>query len=76
MVATAITHPQLWAAVNWLMPEIGYLPAVALGEIAVVIIEAAVISWVVALSPMRAVWVSLATNAASCAAGLPLALLV
>lgn len=68
--ATACTHPQLWAGVNWLAPQIGYLPSVALCEIAVVVVEAAIIGWVIMLPPMRALWLSLATNAASCAFGL------
>src|SRR5438477_12881749 len=59
--ATACTHPQLWAAVNAFAPQIGYVPAVALGEITVVIVEAAISGWVIALSPIPALWLSLAT---------------
>lgn len=73
--ATACTHPQLWAGVNAFAPDIGYNPAVALGETAVVIIEAGIIGWVIGLSPIRALWLSLATNAASFAVGLGLAAL-
>ncbi len=75
-LATAMTHPQLWAGVNWLTAQIGYFPALALGEIAVVIIEAAVIAWAVALSPIRALLLSLATNAAFSVAGVVLVFLV
>jgi hypothetical protein len=73
--ATACTHPQLWAAVNAFAPQIGYVPAVALGEIAVVIVEAGIIGWVISLPPVRALWLSLATNTASFALGLCLAAL-
>ena len=74
--ATAVTHPQLWDAVLWLAPRLGYLPAVAIGETAVVLVEAAIIGWVVMLPPLRALGLSLVTNSASFAAGLLLAALV
>lgn len=73
--ATACTHPQLWAGVNAFTPDIGYVPTVALGEIAVVVVEAGIIGWVVMLPPARALLLSLATNSASLAFGLVLAVL-
>ena len=76
VVATACTHPHLWAGVNALAPRIGYDPAVAIGETAVVIVEAGIIGWAIALSSLRAFWLSLATNAASFGFGLFLAALV
>jgi hypothetical protein len=73
--ATACTHPQLWAGVNFLAPKIGYDPAVAIGETAVVIVEAGIIGWSIKLSPIRALSLSLATNTASFGFGLILAAL-
>jgi hypothetical protein len=73
--ATACTHPQLWAGVNAFAPDIGYVPVVTAGEIAVVIVEAGIIGWAIVLSPRRALLLSLATNAASFAFGLVLAAL-
>src|SRR5947209_17064149 len=73
--ATACTHPQLWAAVTTFAPDIGYVAAVALGEVAVVIVEAGIIGWAINLSTIRALGLSLAANAASFAAGLALAAL-
>jgi hypothetical protein len=73
--ATTCTHPQLWAGVNAFAPAIGYVPAVALGEAAVVLAEAGIFVWVITLSPVRALLLSLATNTASFAFGLVLAAL-
>jgi hypothetical protein len=69
-LATAATHPQLWAATLWLAPRFGYEPTVATMEAAVILIEAMIIAWASGLSPMRALVVSVATNATSFAAGL------
>ena len=69
-VATAVTHPQLWAAAEWAYPRFGYWPSVAVLEIIVVLVEGGLIGWMASLSLPRAMLVSLAANAASCAAGL------
>ena len=74
-VATACTHAHLWASVNALAPQIGYDSAVAIGETTVVVVEAAIIGWAIGLSPLRALWLSLATNSASFGFGLVLAAL-
>jgi hypothetical protein len=69
-VATAVTHPQLWFnAVPWLSDRVGYWPSVAVGEIAVVLVEGALITWMAQLKLQRAMLVSLVANAASFAAG-------
>src|SRR5437016_540386 len=73
--ATACTHPQLWAAVTTFAPDIGYVPAVAAGEIVVIVVEAGIIGWAITLTPIRALGLSLAANAASFVAGLALAAL-
>jgi len=58
MLATAATHPQLWAASLWSFPRFGYWPTMAVTEGAVVVVEAAIVAWVAALSPRRALAVS------------------
>src|SRR5207237_335273 len=73
MLATAATHPQLWAAVIWLTPHLGYEPALAILEAAVVVFEAAAIAWAGGLALSRALVVSLVANAGSFAVGLLLA---
>jgi hypothetical protein len=70
MLATAVTHPQLWAASLWLYPRIGYWSALAIGETAVVVAEAAIIAWAVGLSPTRAFVASVIANGASAAVGI------
>jgi hypothetical protein len=70
-VATAVTHPQLWfTVVPWLSDRLGYWPSVAVGEIAVVFAEGALIAWMAQLKIQRAMLVSLVANTASFAAGL------
>lgn len=69
-VATAVTHPQLWAAAEWAYPRFGYWPSLAVLEAIVVLAEGGLIAWMAALSLPRAMLVSLVANAASCAAGL------
>ena len=69
-VATAVTHPQLWAAAEWAYPRFGYWPSVGGLEAAVVLVEGGLIAWMASLPLHRAMLVSLAANAASCAAGL------
>jgi hypothetical protein len=69
-LATAATHPQLWAVTLWLAPRFGYELTVATLEAAVILVEAMIIAWASGLSAMRALVVSVATNATSFAAGL------
>jgi hypothetical protein len=71
--ATAITHPQLWAAAFWAYPRLPYWPSVAALELAVVLIEGGLIAWMAALRIDRALLASLAANSASCLIGLWLA---
>ena len=68
-VATAVTHPQLWAAALWAYPHFGYWPSVIVLEAIVVLVEGGLICWMAGLKLRRAMLLSLATNAASCGAG-------
>lgn len=68
-VATAVTHPQLWAAALWAYPRFGYWPSLVVLEAIVVLVEGVLICWMVRLSLPRALLLSLITNTASCAAG-------
>ncbi|MDE2133865.1 MAG: hypothetical protein KGJ49_04640 [Alphaproteobacteria bacterium] len=68
-VATAVTHPQLWAAALWAYPRYGYWPSLVVLETIVVLVEGVLICWIVRLSLPRALLLSLVTNTASCAAG-------
>jgi hypothetical protein len=72
MLATAVTHPQLWAASLWLYPQIGYWPTVGVTEALVILAEATIIAWVTGLSPARALVISGIANGASTLAGLAL----
>lgn len=72
MLATAVTHPQLWSASLWLYPRIGYWPTVGCAEAVVILVEAAIIAWASGLSSLRALAVSAMTNAASALTGLVL----
>lgn len=69
-VATAVTHPQLWAAMLCLIPQIGWWPAALVGEGAVVLVEALLIAWMARMKPHHALALSCATNGASFAVGL------
>ena len=69
-VATAVTHPQLWAAVIWAYPQFGYWPSVIVLEALVVLAEGVLIAWMAALAIRRAMLVSLIANLASCVAGI------
>jgi hypothetical protein len=69
-VATAVTHPQLWEAAMWAYPRFGYWPSIVALEALVVVAEALLIQWMAKLALHRALAVSLAANAASCAVGL------
>jgi hypothetical protein len=68
-VATAVTHPQLWAAAEWAYPRFGYWPSVVGLEALVVAVEGLLIAWMAALALHRAMLVSLAANTASCLVG-------
>ncbi len=68
--ATAITHPQLWAAVLWSYGRLPYWPTIASCEVAVVFIEGGLIAWMAGLRVDRALLVSLAANSASALFGL------
>ena len=71
-VATAVTHPQLWAAALWLTPRFGWWPVCIVGEAAVVVVEGLLIAWMAGLSLRHAMLLSLVTNGASFAVGLVL----
>ena len=73
MLATAATHPQLWAGALWLYPRIGYAAGVAVAEAAVVLVEAVVIGWAAGMPAARALAVSAVANGASAGLGLVLA---
>ncbi len=72
MLATAVTHPQLWSASLWLYPRIGYWPTVGCAEALVILVEAAIIAWAAGLSPLRALTVSIVANGTSTLTGLAL----
>ena len=72
MLATAVTHPQLWTSALWLYPRIGYWSTVGCTEAVVILVEAAVIAWASGLSPLRALIVSGIANLASTLAGIAL----
>ena len=69
-LATAVTHPQLWTAALWLYPRIGYWPTAGVTETAVAVVEAAIVAWATALSPARALVLSVVANSASTLVGL------
>ena len=69
-VATAVTHPQLWAAALWAYARFPPLPALLVLEAIVVLVEAVLISWIAALAIRHAMLVSLVANAASLLFGL------
>ncbi|HEY5009341.1 MAG TPA: hypothetical protein VII42_15180 [Caulobacteraceae bacterium] len=69
-VATAVTHPQLWATVIWLTPRFGWAPVTLAGEAVVVVIEGLLIAWMAGLKLRHAMLVSLVANGASFAVGL------
>jgi len=69
-VATAVTHPQLWAAAEWAYPRYGFWPSAIGLEAMVVAVEALLIAWMAQLALHRAFVVSVLANLASCLAGL------
>ena len=70
MVATAVTHPQMWALAIWSYGRLPYWPAILTIEAGVVVVEAALIAWMARLTLPRAGIVSLVANAASFLFGL------
>lgn len=68
-LATAATHPQLWAASLWLYPRLGYGATVVLAETAVMAVEAVVVGWVTQMSWGRSMLVSALANVASALTG-------
>jgi hypothetical protein len=70
MVATAVTHPQMWALAIWSYGRFPYWPAILTIEALVVVVEAALIAWMARLTIGRAGIVSLVANSASFLAGL------
>lgn len=69
VVATAVTHPQLWTASLWLYPRIGYWPTIAITEAVTMVVEAAIVAWATRLSPARALVVSAIANGVSATVG-------
>ncbi len=69
-VATAVTHPQLWAAALWAYARFPPLPALLALEAMVVLIEGALIAWMARLTIRQAMLVSLIANAGSMLFGL------
>ena len=70
MVATAVTHPQMWTLAIWSYGRFPYWPAILTIEALVVVVEAALIAWMARLTPARAGIVSLVANSASFLFGL------
>jgi hypothetical protein len=70
MVATAVTHPQMWTLAIWSYGRFPYWPAILTIEALVVVVEAALIAWMARLTIGRAGIVSLVANSASFLAGL------
>ena len=68
--ATAITHPQLWAAALWAYPRFPYWPSIIALEAIVVLVEGGLIAWMAGLRLDRAMLVSLVANSGSCLFGL------
>ncbi|MBI5264339.1 MAG: hypothetical protein HY852_21280 [Bradyrhizobium sp.] len=69
-IATCVTHPQAWAAAEWLYPRLGYEAAFAAIEVVVILAEAAIVHWGCGLAARRALAVSALANAASASVGL------
>ena len=72
-VATAVTHPQLWAAAYWAYPRFPYWPAILVLEALVIGAEGVLIAWMAQLTLPRAMIVSLIANSSSFLFGLWLA---
>lgn len=72
-VATAVTHPQVWAAAFWAYPHFPYWPTAIVLEALVIVAEGLMIAWMAQLALPRAMLVSLIANSASFLFGLWLA---
>jgi hypothetical protein len=70
MIATAVTHPQMWALAIWSFGRVPYWTAILSIEALVVVVEAGLIAWIARLTPTRAGAVSLVANSASFLFGL------
>ena len=70
MLATAVTHPQMWTLAIWSFGRLPYWPAILTIEALVVVVEAGLIAWMARLTVPRAGAVSLAANGASFLVGL------
>ena len=69
-VATAVTHPQLWAAALWAYSRFDYWPSILALEAIVVLVEGVLIAWMAALRLDRAMLVSFVANSGSFLVGL------
>ncbi len=69
-VATAVTHPQLWAAALWAYQRFPPLSALFVLEAVVVLAEGGLIAWMAQLTIRQAMLVSLIANAGSLLFGL------
>ena len=69
-VATAVTHPQVWAAAFWAYPRFPYWPTAIVLEALVIIVEGLLIAWMAELTLRRAMVVSLIANSGSFLLGL------
>ncbi|WP_146747798.1 hypothetical protein [Paramagnetospirillum kuznetsovii] len=70
IVATGVTHPQVWEGVLWAYRHYPVWPSALVAEALVVLVEAALMSWMIGLAPRQALALSLLTNTASFLAGL------
>ena len=72
-VATAVTHPQVWAAAFWAYPYFPFWPTAVALEALVIVAEGVMIAWMAQLTFPRAMIVSSIANSASFLFGLWLA---
>ncbi len=72
-VATAVTHPQVWAAAFWAYPYFPFWPTAIVLEALVIVAEGLMIAWMAQLTLPRAMLVSLVANSSSFLFGLWLA---
>jgi hypothetical protein len=70
MVATAVTHPQLWSAAIWAYGHYPFWACLLVLETLVVGVEGVLIAWMARLSLGHAMIVSLVANSTSCLLGL------
>ena len=69
-VATAVTHPQLWAAALWAYARFPVWPSLLVLEAIVVLVEGLLIAWMARLTIAQAMLVSLVANTGSLLFGL------